>query len=154
LRSLVAPIYLVLTVLLSYGTTLGLSTLIFQDVLGQEGVNMVIPIVVFVLLVALGADYNIFLMSRVREEAEGKGTRQGIRVASAYTGGIITSCGIILAGTFAAMMVAPLQTLFQVGLAVAIGVLVDTFIIRAVLVPAIAALLGEKNWWPGKIKTR
>jgi putative drug exporter of the RND superfamily len=154
LRSLVAPIYLVLTVLLSYGTTLGISTLVFQDLLGQEGVNYIIPIVVFVLLVALGADYNIFLMSRVREESEGRGTRQGIRIASAYTGGIITSCGIILAGTFAAMMVAPIQTLFQVGFAVAAGVLVDTFIIRAVLVPAIAAALGERNWWPGKIKTQ
>lgn len=154
LRSLVAPIYLVLTVLLSYGTTLGLSTLVFQDILGHEGINMVIPIVVFVLLVALGADYNIFLISRVREESEGRGTHEGIRVASAYTGGIITSCGIILAGTFAAMMVAPLQTFLQIGFAVAVGVLVDTFIIRAVLVPAIAALVGEKNWWPGKVRTR
>jgi len=153
LRSLVAPIYLVLTVLLSYGTTIGLSTLVFQDMLGHEGVNYVVPIVVFVLLVALGADYNIFLMSRVREEANGRGTREGIRVASAFTGSIITSCGIILAGTFAAMMVAPIQTLFQVGFAVAAGVLVDTFIIRAVLVPSIAAMLGERNWWPGKIKT-
>jgi RND superfamily putative drug exporter len=154
LRSLVAPIYLVLTVLLSYGTTLGISTIVFQDILGHDGVNTIIPIVVFVLLVALGADYNIFLMSRVREEAEGRGTRPGIRIASAYTGGIITSCGIILAGTFAAMMVAPIQTLFQIGFAVAAGVLVDTFVIRAVLVPAIAASLGERNWWPGKIKTQ
>lgn len=154
LRSLVAPLYLVLTVLLSYGTTLGISTLVFQDLLGQEGVNYIIPIIVFVLLVALGADYNIFLMSRVREEAEGRGTREGIRIASGYTGGIITSCGVILAGTFAAMMVAPIQTLFQVGFAVAAGVLVDTFIIRAVLVPAIAAYLGERNWWPGKIRIK
>lgn len=152
LRSLVAPIYLVLTVLLSYGTTMGLSVLVFQDLLGQEGVTFMIPIIVFVLLVALGADYNIFLMSRVREEAEGRGTRKGIRVASAFTGSIITSCGIILAGTFAAMMVAPIQTLFQVGFAVAAGVLIDTFIIRAVLVPALASWLDEKNWWPGKIR--
>ena len=107
----------------------------------------------FVLLVALGADYNIFLMSRVREEAAGRTTREGIRIASAYTGGIITSCGIILAGTFAAMMVAPIQMLFQIGFAVAVGVLLDTFVIRAVLVPAIAAALGEWNWWPSKIKT-
>ena len=128
-------------------------TIVFQDILGHEGVNYIIPIIVFVLLVALGADYNIFLMSRVREEAEGKGTREGIRIASAYTGSIITSCGIILAGTFAAMMVAPIQTLFQIGFAVAVGVLVDTFVIRAVLVPAIAAMLGERNWWPGKIRS-
>jgi RND superfamily putative drug exporter len=151
LRSLVAPIYLVLTVLLSYGTTMALSTLVFQDLLGHEGVNYFIPIVVFVLLVALGADYNIFLMSRVREEAVGRGTREGIRVASAFTGSIITSCGIILAGTFAAMMVAPIQTMFQIGFSVAAGVLIDTFIIRAVLVPAIASILGERNWLPGKI---
>ncbi len=153
LRSLVAPIYLVLTVLLSYGTTLGLSTFVFQDLLGHDGINMVIPIVVFVLLVALGADYNIFLVSRVREEAEGRGTHEGIRVASAYTGAIITSCGIILAGTFAALMFAPLRIFLQVGFAVAVGVLVDTFVIRAVLVPAIAAIFGEKNWWPGRLKT-
>jgi RND superfamily putative drug exporter len=154
LRSLVAPIYLVLTVLLSYGSTIGVSTIVFQYVLQQEGVNYIIPIIVFVLLVALGADYNIFLMSRVREESEGRGTREGIRIASAYTGSIITSCGIILAGTFAAMMVAPIQTLFQVGFAVAAGVLVDTFVIRAVLVPAIAATLGERNWWPSRIKPK
>lgn len=152
LRSLVAPIYLVLTVLLSYGTTLGLCTFVFQDLLGHEGINMVIPIVVFVLLIALGADYNIFLVSRIREEAEERGTHEGIRVASAYTGAIITSCGIILAGTFAALMVAPLRIFLQIGFTVAVGVLVDTFIIRAVLVPAIAAIVDEKNWWPGKLK--
>jgi putative drug exporter of the RND superfamily len=153
LRSLVAPIYLVLTVLLSVGATLGLCTFVFQDVLGQSGVNYIVPIIVFVLLVALGADYNIFLMSRVREEAETKGTKEGIRIASAYTGSIITSCGIILAGTFAAMMVAPIQMLFQIGFAVAVGVLLDTFVIRAVLVPAIASILGEWNWWPTKLKS-
>ncbi len=152
LRSLVAPIYLILTVLLSFGSTMGLSTLVFQDILGHSSMNYMIPIIVFVLLVALGADYNIFLMSRVREEAAGRGTREGIRVASAFTGAIITSCGIILAGTFAAMMFAPLQLLFQVGFAVAAGVLVDTFIIRAILVPALAAILNDKNWWPGRIE--
>lgn len=152
LRSLVAPIYLILTVLLSFGSTLGLSTIIFQDMLGQYGVNYMIPIIVFVLLVALGADYNIFLMSRVREEAHGRTTREGIRIASAFTGAIITSCGIILAGTFAAMMLAPVQLLFQVGLAVAVGVLLDTFVIRAILVPAIASILGERNWWPSRLR--
>ncbi len=149
LRSLVAPIYLVLTVLLSYGTTMGLTTFIFQNILGQEGVNYILPIMVFVLLVALGADYNIFLMSRVQEESEKVGdVRKGIRLASMYTGGIITSCGIILAGTFGALAVSPLRMLVQMGAAVAIGVLVDTFIVRTLLVPAIATLLGKWNWWP------
>ena len=149
LRSLIAPIYLVLTVLLSYGTTMGLTTFIFQDLKGYEGVNYILPIMIFVLLVALGADYNIFLMSRVQEESEKAGNvREGVRLASAYTGGIITSCGIILAGTFAALAVSPLRMLIQMGVAVAIGVLVDTFIVRTLLVPGIATLLGRWNWWP------
>ncbi len=151
LRSLVAPIYLVLTVLLSYGTTMGLTTFIFQDLKGYEGVNYILPIMIFVLLVALGADYNIFLMSRVQEESEKAGNvKEGVRLASAYTGGIITSCGIILAGTFAALAVSPLRMLIQMGVAVAIGVLVDTFIVRTLLVPSIATLLGRWNWWPRK----
>ena len=151
LGSLVAPIYLVATVLLSYGTTMGLVTILFQDILNASGVNYAIPIVIFVLLVALGADYNIFLTSRVWEEAEKHGdVREGVRHASAYTGGVITSAGIILAGTFAALMVSSLQSLFQIGAAVAIGVLVDTFIVRALLVPAIAAFVGRFNWWPAK----
>ncbi len=149
LRSLVAPIYLVLTVLLSYGTTMGLTTFIFQDLKGQEGINYILPIMVFVLLVALGADYNIFLMSRVQEESEKAGSvREGVRLANAYTGGIITSCGIILAGTFGALAVSPLRMLVQMGVAVATGVLVDTFIVRTLLVPSIATLLGKWNWWP------
>jgi len=152
LRSLVAPIYLVLSVLLSYGTTMGLCTLLFQGLLGYESVNYIIPIIIFVLLVALGADYNIFLMSRVREETEKeKNVKRGVELASTYTGSIITSCGIILAGTFAALAVSPLKMLLQIGVAVAIGVLVDTFIVRSLLVPAIATLLGKWNWWPGRI---
>lgn len=149
LRSVVAPIYLTLTVMLSYGTSLGLATLFFQDILGYAGLNYVVPIIVFVLLVALGADYNIFLMSRVREERDtGKRTRLAVQVASAYTGSIITSAGIILAGTFAALVISPLQMLFQIGLTIAVGILLDTFIVRAVLVPAIVSFLGEWNWWP------
>lgn len=151
LGSLVAPIYLVMTVLLSYGTTMGLATLIFQDLLGHPGVNYAIPIVILTLLVALGADYNIFLTSRIWEEAEKRGeVREAVRHASAYTGGVITSAGIILAGTFAALMVSTLQSLFQIGAAVALGVLLDTFIVRSALVPAIAALVGRWNWWPSK----
>lgn len=149
LGSLVAPVYLVATVVLSYGTTLGLMTWIFQDVLGHGGVNHTIPLVLLVLLVALGADYNIFLVSRIWEESERALTlREGVRVASAYTGRVITSAGIILAGTFAALMVSSMQSLFQIGAAVALGVLIDTFIVRGVLVPALVVLFGSLNWWP------
>jgi len=152
LKAFVAPIYLMLSVILSYGTTMGLCTLLFQDLMGYEGVNYIIPIVIFVLLVALGADYNIFLMSRVREESvKTKDVRQGVGLASTYTGAIITSCGIILAGTFAALMFSPIKMLFQIGLAIALGVLIDTFLVRSFLVPAIASLLGRWNWWPWRV---
>jgi RND superfamily putative drug exporter len=152
LRSLVAPLYLVGSVLLSFGTTMGVATVIFQGILGQDGLNYLVPLIVFVLLVALGSDYNIFLMSRVREESAGRDLRAGITIASARTGTVITSAGIILAGTFAAMIVAPLQVLQQVGLTVAIGVLIDTLIVRSLLIPALTALIGERAWWPSHRK--
>jgi len=148
LRAFVAPLYLVVTVLLSYATSLSVSALILQHVFGQAGINYFIPLIVFVLLVALGSDYNIFLMSRVREESSTRDLRSGIRVASARTGTVITSAGLILAGTFGALVTSPLQLLFQAGLAVALGVLVDTFIVRSILVPAITAFIGEWAWWP------
>ena len=148
LRALVAPVYLVLTVLLSYAMSLSVSALILQHVFGQAGVNYFIPLMVFVLLVALGSDYNIFLMSRVREESSTRELRSGIRVASARTGTVITSAGLILAGTFGALVTSPLQLLFQVGLAVGLGVLIDTFVVRSLLVPAITAFIGEWAWWP------
>jgi len=148
LRALVAPIYLVLTVLLSYATSLSISAIILQHVFGQAGINYFIPLMVFVLLVALGSDYNIFLMSRVREESATRELRSGIRVASARTGTVITSAGLILAGTFGALISSPLQLLLQVGLAVGLGVLIDTFVVRSLLVPAITAFIGERAWWP------
>jgi RND superfamily putative drug exporter len=148
LRALIAPIFLVATVLLSYGTTLHLSGFLFQDVLGQSGATFFLPLFVFVLLVALGADYNIFVTSRIREESEGRPIREGIRAASARTGAVVTSAGVILAGTFAALMIAPLQVLFQMGAAVAMGVLIDTFIVRSLLVPALTAVFGDWSWWP------
>lgn len=154
LRSLVAPVYLLLTVLLSFGTTLGLSVLVFQGILGHEGIFYMVPIFLLVILVALGEDYNIFLMSRVREESQHSPTREATRRGSAATGGIITACGLILAGTFAAMTAAPVQTLVQVGGAIAMGVLVDTFLVRGFLVPGIAAMLGRWNWWPGSMGRR
>jgi putative drug exporter of the RND superfamily len=148
LRAIVAPVYLVLTVLLSYATSLSLAALILQHLFGQAGINYFIPLMVFVLLVALGSDYNIFLMSRVREESSTRDLRSGIRVASARTGTVITSAGLILAGTFGALVASPLQLLFQVGLAVGLGVLIDTFIVRSLLVPALTAFIGERAWWP------
>jgi RND superfamily putative drug exporter len=151
LRSIIAPLYLMATVVISFGSTLGIVTLLFQDALGQNGILYMIPIILFVLLIALGADYNIFLSSRIREESGKLGILEGIRVASSKTGGIITACGIILAGTFATLVFAPMQLMAQVGVAVAIGILLDTFIVRALLVPAIATLIGRGNWWPSKL---
>jgi len=150
LRSVVAPVYLVLTVLLSYGSTLSLCVLVFQRLLGQDGLNLMIPVSVLVLLVALGADYNIFLMSRVREETREGDFLQGLTNATSRTGAIITSCGIVLAGTFATMILSPMTLMLQTGASVAFGVLLDTFVIRAVLVPAIASLLKKRSWWPAR----
>jgi RND superfamily putative drug exporter len=150
LRAIVAPIYLVLTVLLSYLSTLGLTSWLYQSVFGQPGVNFFLPLMVFVLLVALGSDYNIFLMSRVREESLHRPIREGIRVASGRTGAVITSAGLILAGTFGSMASAPLVVLFQIGVAVAVGVLIDTFIVRSILVPAVTTLVGDRAWWPSR----
>ena len=107
----------------------------------------------FVLLVALGSDYNIFLMHRIREEAETRGMRDAVRIASGHTGAVITSAGLILAGTFGSMATAPLTILFQVGVAVAIGVLIDTFLVRSILVPAITTLAGDWAWWPSAFRS-
>jgi uncharacterized membrane protein YdfJ with MMPL/SSD domain len=148
LRSLVAPLYLLATTVISYFAALGLSTVVFQYLLGQAGVGSGIPFYLFVFLVALGIDYNIYLMARVREEAKRHDLDVGTVRALGRTGGVITSAGIILAGTFAALMTLPLQVLFQLGFAVAIGVLMDTFIVRTLTVPAIVLLLGHWNWWP------
>ena len=154
LRAIVAPIYLVLTVLLSYLSTLGLTSWLYQSVFGQPGVNFFLPLMVFVLLVALGSDYNIFLMSRVREESQHRPIREGIRVASGRTGAVITSAGLILAGTFGSMASAPLVVLFQIGVAVAVGVLIDTFVVRSILVPALTTLVGDRAWWPSRGRGR
>ncbi len=149
LRALVAPIYLILTILFSYGATMGITRLASLVFFGTEELTWWVPFFMFVLLVALGMDYNIFLMGRVREEAAHAGVHAGIRRALAATGMIITSAGIIMAGTFAAMMSGTLVGLRQLGLAVSVGVLLDTFVIRTALVPAIAVLLDHWNWWPG-----
>ena len=151
LRSLLAPLYMVATVLLNYGTTLGIATWLFLDVMKQSSMIYMIPLFIFVILVALGADYNIFLVSRIREEAQQKSIKEAVSHAVANTGGVITACGIILAGTFATLMAAPLQVVLQIGAAITLGVLMDTFVVRALLVPAIATLAGRWSWWPSKL---
>ena len=148
LRALVAPIYLILTILLSYTATLGVVRLLFVNLLGAAGIVWWVPMFMFVMLVALGMDYNIFLIGRAKEEVAARGTRPGTRLALARTGGIITSAGIIMAGTFASMMSASILGLLQIGFAVAFGVLLDTFVVRTTLVPAIVVLLGRWSWWP------
>jgi RND superfamily putative drug exporter len=147
LRALVAPLYLLTTVVISFLGSIGLSVLIIEKVLGQDP-DAFYPLICFVFLVALGVDYNIFLMSRVREEAAEGGTRKGMLRALVATGPVITSAGLILAGTFAALTPLPLWILAEIGLTVALGVLIDTFLVRTVAVPALVTLFGERSWWP------
>jgi uncharacterized membrane protein YdfJ with MMPL/SSD domain len=151
LRSLLAPIYMVLTVLLNYGATLGIAVWLFMDIMQKESIIFMLPLFIFVILVALGADYNIFLMSRIREEAHKFPMKLAIEKAVGGTGGVITACGIILAGTFATLLTSPLQVVFQIGAAISLGIIIDTFIVRALLVPALARLLGRWGWWPSSL---
>ena len=150
LRSLVAPTYLVISVLLSFMAALGLSSVIFQNVLGHAGIGYQNGIWMFIFLVALGVDYNIYIMSRVREEVGRAGLVEGTRRAVSRTGGVITSAGIILAGTFSVLATLPLRDIVQLGFAVMLGILLDTFVVRALLVPSIVLLLGRWNWWPAR----
>jgi RND superfamily putative drug exporter len=149
LRALVAPAYLILTVVASFAATLGLCTTAFS-LLDSEGIAFNLVLLSFLFLVALGVDYNIFLMARAREESAGRGTREGTMVALVNTGGVVTGAGLILAGTFATLTLLPLEELVQIGATVAIGVLLDTFVVRALLIPAITYRLGERTWWPSK----
>ena len=151
LRSILAPVLLIGTVLLSYFATLGVCALVFDNVFKFAGADTSFPLFAFVFLVALGVDYNIFLMTRVREESIKLGTRPGILKGLTVTGGVITSAGIVLAATFLVLGVLPLVFLREIGFAVAIGVLLDTFIIRSTLVPALAYDIGKKIWWPSKL---
>jgi RND superfamily putative drug exporter len=151
LRSILAPILLVLTVVLSFAATLGVCGIVFDRVLGFPGADASFPLFAFVFLVALGIDYNIFLMTRVREESIKIGTRAGTLKALAVTGGVITSAGIVLAATFAALGILPLVFLAELGFAVAFGVLLDTLLVRSILVPALAYDIDKKIWWPSKL---
>ncbi len=154
LRAIVAPLILMGTVVLSFAAALGVSVLVFRHILDFPAEDTSFPLFVFVFLVALGIDYNIFLMTRVREEAQQHGTRRGALVGLAATGGVITSAGIVLAGTFAALASLPLVAFVQIGFAVAFGVLLDTLIVRSVLVTALNLDVGRLIWWPGKLARR
>ena len=154
LRAIVAPLILIATVVLSFGAALGLSALIFDWALGVESTDSSFPLFVFVFLVALGIDYNIFLMTRVREEAFDHGTRRAALVGLAATGGVITSAGLVLAATFAVLATLPLTFTIQLGIAVALGVLLDTIIVRSVLVTALTLDVGRWMWWPSELTHR
>ena len=148
LRAIVAPLVLIASVVLSFLCTLGLSVLFIRFVVGDPGLDASIPTFAFIFLVALGIDYTIFLMARVREEARTHGTREGMLRAITATGPVITSAGIILAGTFSVLMTLPVTFTFDLGLMVALGILLDTFIVRTIMVPAAVELIGDKIWWP------
>ncbi|MEW2636267.1 MMPL family transporter [Streptomyces sp. NPDC048389] len=151
LRSLLVPVLLVATVALNFLATLGVSALVFEHLLGFSGTDASVPLYGFVFLVALGVDYNIFLMSRVREEALEHGSRLGVLRGLTTTGGVITSAGVVLAATFAALMVIPLAFLVQIAFIVAFGVLLDTLVVRSLLVPALVIDIGPRAWWPSAL---
>ena len=151
LRAILAPILLILTVVLSFGAALGISAFAFNNLFHFAGADPSFPLFTFVFLVALGIDYNIFLMTRIREESLRHGTRAGISRGLTVTGGVITSAGIVLAATFAVLGVLPVVFLAELGFAVAVGVLIDTILVRSVLVPALSADIGKKIWWPSKL---
>ena len=151
LRSILAPVLLILTTVLSFGTALGVAAIVFNGLFRFPGADPAVPLYGFVFLVALGIDYNIFLMTRVREESLRHGTRDGILRGLAVTGGVITSAGLVLAATFAALSVIPILFLVQISFIVAFGVLLDTFVVRSLLVPALATDIGRAIWWPSRL---
>lgn len=151
LRAIVAPILLIATTILSFGTAMGVAALVFNHVLNFPGADPAVPLYSFVFLVALGIDYNIFLMTRVREETVRLGTREGILRGLAITGTVITSAGVVLAATFAALVVIPILFLVQLAFIVAFGVLLDTFLVRTFLVPSLSLDIGKTIWWPSAL---
>jgi RND superfamily putative drug exporter len=151
LRAVVAPVVLIATVVLSFAAALGVSAVLFKHLFGFDGADTSFPLFVFVFLVALGIDYNIFLMTRVREEALKTGTRQGALTGLAATGGVITSAGFVLAGTFAVLATLPLTAFTEMGFTIALGVLLDTLVVRSVLVTALNLEIGDRMWWPSRL---
>ena len=154
LRSILSAVVLLGTVVLSFFATLGVCALVFNHVFGFEGGDNSFPLFAFIFLVALGIDYNIFLMTRVREESAKLGTREGVIKGVTVTGAVITSAGIVLAATFAVLGLLPLVPLAQLGFAVGFGVLLDTIIVRSILVPALVHEIGPKIWWPSKLQNK
>jgi putative drug exporter of the RND superfamily len=151
LRAIVAPLVLIATVILSYFAALGVGAFFFENVFDFPGMDPALPLFAFVFLVALGIDYNIFLMARVREETLTHGTRDGTIRGLAVTGAVITSAGLVLAGTFSTLAVLPLVSLTEIGFTIAVGVLIDTFIVRSLLVPALVLEIGDPVWWPSAL---
>ena len=151
LRAVVAPLLLVATVVLSFVATLGVCGVVFRNVLGFAGADSSFPLFTFVFLIALGVDYNIFLMARTREEVPHHGHRAGTLTALAATGRVVTSAGVVLAATFAALSVLPLVFLAELAFTVAFGVLLDTLIVRSLLVPALTVEMGRVSWWPSRL---
>lgn len=151
LRSILAPVLLIVTTVISFGTAMGVAAFVFNGIFKFPGADPAVPLYGFIFLVALGIDYNIFLMTRVREESLKHGTREGILRGLSITGGVITSAGLVLAATFAALSVIPILFLLQLAFIVAFGVLLDTFVVRTLLVPALSYDIGRKVWWPSKL---
>jgi RND superfamily putative drug exporter len=154
LRSIVTPLVLIGSVIVSFAAALGIGALVFDHVLGFPGADPAVPLYSFVFLVALGVDYNIFLMSRVREETLRHGPREGVLRGLGATGGVITSAGVVLAATFAALGVIPILFLVQIAFVVAFGVLLDTVVVRSLLVPALVLDLDRRAWWPSRLSRR
>jgi RND superfamily putative drug exporter len=151
LRAVVLPLVLIGTVIASYAAALGVGSFFFEHIFRFMGEDPTLPLFAFVFLVALGIDYNIFLTGRVREEAQRRGTRSGMVRGLAVTGAVITSAGIVLAGTFSVLAILPLVVLTEIGFTIAFGVLLDTFIVRSLIVPALVFEIGPRVWWPSKL---
>jgi len=159
MRSLVAPLYLIVSVALSYLAALGLCVLLFQIIVGDGGLTFLLPFLMFLFLLALGEDYNILVMTRIREEAHHLPLRDAVRKAIGVTGSTVTSAGLVLAGTFAVFAIVGSRgsggsQFRDLGAGLSIGILMDTFLVRTLLVPSTVALLGRWNWWPSKLGDR
>jgi RND superfamily putative drug exporter len=154
LRALVAPLYLLATNMLSYLAALGATIVITEKILGWDRISYRIPLYMFIFLVALGSDYNIFITTRIRSEALARGLRVGTVKALSATGGVLTSAGIILAGTFLILLSQPVKDLAEISIGVAIGVLLDTFLVRTALVPGLTLWIGPRAGWPGPLWTK
>ena len=148
LRALVAPLYLIVSVIISYLSALGMGVVLFQFILGQE-LHWSVPGLTFIILVAVGADYNLLLISRIRDESP-HGIRFGVIRTVGQTGGVITAAGLIFAASMIGLQFSSITTLVQIGFIIATGILLDTFLVRTVTVPATAVLVGKANWWPSK----